>query len=404
MELKKKVLDNGLTLLGEVNEYNKSAALGFFVKTGSRDETVKEAGISHFLEHMMFKGTAKRSTLDITYSMGNIGAQSNAYTGDDATVFYAAVVPKYLPTIQEILCDMLRPSLDAHEFDMEKKVVLEEIALYQDRPQFYFFEHATTDYFGGHPAGNSVLGSTESVSAISRDMMVDYFNRRYAPNNMILVCTGNFNWDEFVFDAEKYCGSWKTVEAKRELRPYLPPKDLERVYHKKDLPQAHLLFMTGGAAVNDPERFPISVLSMIIGDGTGSKLYWDLVDEGLVESAWCDSEEKDDTGTFYAYASMDPEKLDEVCAIMQNVITKPMDFSDDELHQAKTKLAARVVLGTESPMSRLSSLGTSYLARKEVLSPEETAKKIKAVTRADIEDAITKFGFGDWSKFVLLPE
>src|SRR5258708_1167985 len=153
-------LKNGLTLIGEPNSANKSAAVGFFVRTGARDEVGKEAGISHFLEHMMFKGTEKRSSLDITYQLGNIGAQANAYTSEENTVYYSAIIAEFFSEIVELLCDMLRPALDRDEFNLEKKVILEEIALYQDRPQFYLFENAISTYFNSHTPGNSVLGTT----------------------------------------------------------------------------------------------------------------------------------------------------------------------------------------------------------------------------------------------------
>ena len=352
---------------------------------------------------MMFKGTAKRSALDITYSMGNIGAQSNAYTSEECTVFYAAIVSQYFSQMQEILCDMLRPSLDQHEFDTEKKVILEEISLYMDRPQSFFFERATKDFFLDHPAGQSVLGTLESVSAIQRDDMLDYFNRRYVPNNMVLVCAGNFSWDKMVEDAEKYCGSWKAQPVSRKLLPYQPPK-IKKEYYRKDLNQAHLLYMTGSSNVISEDRFAFDVLSMILGDYVGSKMYWKLVDTGLVESATCDTDEKDDVGCFYAYAIMEPEKIQQVSEIVYEIISKPLDFSDDELERAKIKLASRVVLSGEVPMARMNAIGSGYLARKKVEPLSAIEKRIRSVTRDDIASAIGKYGFGTWSEFRMLPE
>ena len=140
MDFKKYTLENNLTLLGEVNPHAKSVALGFFVKTGARDETADVSGVSHFLEHMMFKGTEKRSALDVTYDLGNLGAQANAFTSEENTVYYASVLPEYFEDTLELLSDMLRPSLSQEEYDVEKKVILEEIALYQDHPMHILFE------------------------------------------------------------------------------------------------------------------------------------------------------------------------------------------------------------------------------------------------------------------------
>jgi predicted Zn-dependent peptidase len=177
-EMKKTVLSNGLTVVGEPNPANVSAAIGFFVRTGSRDENEQESGVSHFLEHMMFKGTATRSAEDITFQLGNIGAQANAFTSEENTVYYGAVIPEHLPAMQELLSDMLRPAIDPDEFSTEKNVILEEIALYQDRPTHVLFEKAYRTFYGTHPVGNSVLGSTDSISALTYEQMRGYFERR----------------------------------------------------------------------------------------------------------------------------------------------------------------------------------------------------------------------------------
>ncbi len=393
---------NGLTLLGELNPHAQSAGLGFFVRTGSRDETPKEAGVSHFLEHMMFKGTKKRSSMDVTLEMGNMGAQANAYTSEENTVYYSAILPEYFSTFQELLCDMLRPSLDPAEYDMEKKVILEEIALYQDRPHFYLFEHAMADFFSGHPAGNSVLGTTASISALARDEMKAYFDRRYAPNNMVLAASGRFDWGTFVADAERYCSHWERFDTPRAL-PVHKAKENYQEYRKKDIKQVHLLMMTGGPSAQEEERYPLTLLSMILGDGTGSKIYWELVDPGIVESAGADTDERDGTGIFLASASMEPEKVEEVSEILRSILSKPLDFTDADLERVKTKLAARIVLGGELPMGRLMAMGTEWHYRKSVTPLSEVVRKVKSVTKKDIERALTRFPLSEWGEFRLLP-
>ena len=395
-------LANGLTLLGEVNAAVRSAAIGFFVRTGARDETPAESGVSHFLEHMLFKGSEQRSGMDITYQLGNIGAQSNAYTTEENTVYYAAVVSEFFAPMQELLCDMLRPSLDAKEFEMEKKVILEEIALYEDRPHFYLFQHALLDFFGGHAAGNSVIGTTASVSALTRAQMKDYFDRRYAPGNMVLVAAGHFDWERFVADAEKYCGHWRNFEASREAARFCA-QEMRREYRKKDIKQAHVLLMSDCASAQDDERYPLTILSMILGDGSGSKIYWQLVDPGLVESAGAECDERDGTGVFIASASMEPGKVDEVSAVLRSILSRPLDFSDADLERAKTKLAAKVVLGGELSMGRMMALGIEWQYRQEVTPLAEVAARVKSVTRRDIERALANFPLQQWGEFRLLP-
>src|SRR6478609_8037305 len=187
-------LSNGLTLIGESSPEARSVALGFFVKTGSRDETPAESGVSHFLEHMMFKGTPRRSALDVNLDFDRIGANYNAYTSEENTVYYAAVLPEYLPKAVDILADILRPSLRQDDFDTEKKVILEEIKMYEDQPGSVAWEHARKLYYTAHPLGNSVLGTSQSVGDLSRDQMQRYFDRRYAANNIVLSAAGNFDW------------------------------------------------------------------------------------------------------------------------------------------------------------------------------------------------------------------
>lgn len=402
-EVYETVLGNGLKIIGEFSSHAKSSALGFFVKTGARDETLKESGISHFLEHMMFKGTDKRSALQVTYDMGNIGAQANAYTSEEHTVYYAGVLPEYLSNMHELLADMLRPALDNDEFNTEKKVILEEIALYQDRPHFYLADNATHDYFDGHPAGNSVLGTIESVSAIERDHMQEYFNRRYAPSNMALVISGSFNWDEFVANSEKYCGGWGDFKTAREL-PEFSFKPISKVYKKKELNQSHVLLVAPAASLHDETRYPLGLLAVILGDSTGSKLYWSLVASGIAESASADVDERDGVGTFSLFASTEPDRLELVTKKLYEAITDPLEFTEQDLERAKSKILSRIVMNGELPMGRLMSLGTEWLARARIHSLAVVMDRIRSISKSEIEEALKFYPLNQWSEFKLIPE
>src|SRR5271155_1915736 len=179
MPFHRQVLPNGLQIIGETNPANRSVALGFFVRTGSRDETPEVCGVTHFLEHMVFKGTPRRTAFDVNRDFDRIGADYNAFTSEENTVFHAAVLPEYLPQAVDILADILRPSLRGEDFDMEKKVILEEIGMYEDQPAFCAYDNARRIHFGEHRLGNSVLGSIASVGALSPEQMHAYFQRRY---------------------------------------------------------------------------------------------------------------------------------------------------------------------------------------------------------------------------------
>src|SRR6267378_2855398 len=175
MSFYKHVLPNGLTIIGEISPSARSAAVGFFVKTGSRDETAPESGVSHFLEHMVFKGTPHRTALEVNYDFDKIGASYNAFTSEENTVFYAAILPEYLPQAVDVLADILRPSLRGDDFDMEKKVIIEEIGMYEDQPMWSAYDHAKRVYFADHPLGNSILGSVASIQALTAEQMRAYF-------------------------------------------------------------------------------------------------------------------------------------------------------------------------------------------------------------------------------------
>jgi predicted Zn-dependent peptidase len=400
-EVKKLVLDNGLVLLGEPNVHSQSASIGYFVRTGARDEVGPESGVSHFLEHMMFKGTKKRSAMDITYELGNLGAQANAYTSEESTVFYGTVVPEKFQPMQELLSDMLRPALTQEDFDTEKNVILEEIALYQDKPQFVMFEKATKAFFDNHPAGNSVLGTTQSITDVTRDQMASYFERRYSPANMALVASGKFDWDKFCKDASELTKTWKPFEAGRKANPYKRTNPHEHKFTKEGLNQAHLLLMTNGVSAQDDMRYAGSVLSSVLGDGGGSKLYWELVETGICEVCVLDADEKDNTGTILVYATTEPDRIDSVKEKIVSILSNPLNFSTEDLERAKRKIATRVVLSGELPIGRLMSIGNDWLYRGQITALKEVERKILSITKDDLANFVKLYPLDGWSTYTM---
>jgi len=201
-----KALQNGLQIIGETSPSARSVALGFFVRTGSRDETPDVSGVTHFLEHMVFKGTPRRTALDVNRDFDRIGAHYNAFTSEENTVFYAAILPEYLPQAVDVLADILRPSLREEDFDMEKNVIIEEIGMYEDQPMWSAYDHAKKLYFAEHALGNTILGTPDSIRALTRDQMHAYFERRYVAPNVTVVAAGNFDWQNLV-------GLWSSSAA-----------------------------------------------------------------------------------------------------------------------------------------------------------------------------------------------
>jgi len=402
-ELRSHTLSNGLVLLGEVNPRADTAAVGFFVKTGSRDETAKEAGVSHFLEHMMFKGTPNRTSLDITYELGNIAARANAFTSEECTVYYGGIVPSFFTRMHHLLCDMLRPSLDKDEYAMEKKVILEEIALYLDKPGFFLREKAQEDFFRGHTAGNSVLGSRESITALSRDEMDSYFKRRYVPSNMVLAAAGKFDWDRFIADSEELCGGWQTGSAPRET-PRHAPTSGGLILHRPNLKQSHLVLMCPSASVQDDERASLALLASLLNDSSVEGAYWKLVHTGIAESAWADLSERDGCGYFELGLCVEPEMLEQAREILLEVVKSPIKLDEADLERAKTRTISRMVLNDELPMGRMMDLGLTYLARGRMRTLDEAIQEIASVTVPSIRAALERYPLQGWLEYRLLPE
>jgi predicted Zn-dependent peptidase len=396
-------LANNLTIIGEPREASFSSAVGFFVKTGARDETTEVSGVSHFLEHMMFKGTAKRSALEVSEHLAAIGAQANAFTSEEQTVYYATLLPEYLTQGIEILGDMLRPSLAEQEFDVEKKVILEEIALYKDKPTFVLFESAVREFFGEHPAGNSVLGSTQSIAALKQEQMKQYFEARYTPSNTVLAVSGKFDWDAVVEAAQKYCGHWVDRPVKRQW-PVHVPKLADRKLTKENLQLSHLCLVAPGPEFGGDYRYDISVLSCILGDSSGSRCFWELIDKGIADSASISNDEMDHAGFIYAYASCLPDRLEKVEVILRNILAGSTKIQADELARAKTKISTRLALQAESSRSRMMSIGSEWSYTKTYTEIEEEVRLISEVSVDSISQALEKFSLEPTARICLVPQ
>ena len=246
MEFLRHTLANGLEIVAECNSQAYSTALGFFVLAGARDETDEIAGVSHFLEHMMFKGTPTRTADDVNREFDEIGASYNAFTSEEHTVYYAAVLPEYQDRATELLADILRPSLRAEDFDMEKQVILEEIHMYEDQPPFGADEKCRALYFDAHPLFRSVLGTIESVTALPIEAMRDYFGRRYSPENLVLAATGCVDFELLVATAERMCGHWERNGGHRELAAATPAQGFHLI-HKDIATQQYAVPVCAGS-------------------------------------------------------------------------------------------------------------------------------------------------------------
>jgi predicted Zn-dependent peptidase len=379
LRFEKAVLESGLTVIGERNPRAQSFAAGYFVRTGARDEESEVAGVSHFLEHMMFKGTAKRGAADINRAFDELGARYNAYTSDENTVYYGSVLPEHAPALLELLSDMMRPALRQEDFELEKNVILEEIAMYEDRPSFKVFEEGRELYYQGHPLGNSVLGRADSIRNLSRESMLDYFTARYAPDNLVLVMSGRYDWEQRLEQIEALTASWRPQDAMRRYPPLEPATGL-KVLENPKLKRVHVAAYAPGVAATDPLRYAAGILANCLGASSGSRLYWALVDKGLVDSAMLSHDSADGAGAFVGYLSFAPEQAEKVLGIFFETLQEAQEegLAADEWARAQRKLATNLTLGGETPFGRLMSLGTSYIYTREYRSVQEMVERIMA--------------------------
>src|SRR5690349_5752354 len=320
MPFHRHVLPNGLQIIGETNHANRSVALGFFVRTGSRDETPEVCGVTHFLEHMIFKGSERRDYLAVNRDFDRIGANYNAFTSEENTVFCAGILPEYLPQAVDLLADILRPSLRVQDFEMEKNVIIEEIGMYEDQPMWSAYDHAKRAFFARHPLGNSILGTPASIRALTRDQMYDYFRRRYVAPNITVVAAGNFDWNELAALVRGRCGDWESGPVGRKgVRPARGSGTFE-VLARQKVTQEHVFLISPGPAADSPLRYAADTLALAVGDDSGSRLYWSLVDPGLADSAECSFHDYEGTGSFYTSLSCEPAQTQENLGIVMDIL------------------------------------------------------------------------------------
>jgi predicted Zn-dependent peptidase len=388
-----KQLPNGLDIIAEENPDSYSFAAGLFVKTGSRDEESNVNGVSHFLEHMMFKGSEKYGWEDVNRIFDELGARYNAFTSQEMTAYYANVLPEFTERTIEHLAHLLRPAIRNEDFTTEKKVILEEIAMYLDDPGHRVYEKLMEVHFGNHPLSMSILGSAESIQKLERDQMAGYFSRRYGPGNMVLAVTGRLDFAEIVKLAEKYMGEWPRVEAPRKQPdPMYKPRKLAMSDPK--LNRMYTMGMTPGPSAQDDRRFAARVLADVIGDSDGSRFYWALVDNAIADEADFGFYPHDGCGSFYLSLTTDPTRTQKALDIAMAELAKvKTDLNDDEIERAKNKIASSLVLSGEVPLGRMRAIGGQWIYNKEYRSLEQDMATLMGVNRASLQQLVKDYPF-----------
>jgi predicted Zn-dependent peptidase len=360
----------------------RSVALGFFIKAGGRDETPSISGVSHFLEHMVFKGTAKRTSHQINLEFDHIGADYNAVTWLEYTVYYVRVLPEFLDKALDLLADMMRPALRREDFEMEKKVILEEIALHEDQPSFCVHMQGLERFFGEHPLGNRVLGTKRSIKALKLKQMLSYFKEHYSPKNMVLACVGNYDWEFFKRLSEELC-RWEPLIAKERAYPDFKPKEQLYVLHRQT-EQQHIGIFMPAPPYQSKKREAAYVMASIVGGSKNSRLYWALVDQGFADVAVTSYEPLDRAGVFYTYISCEPKNSYRVLETAIDVLER--DFTDEELTMARSRLMTGLVVEGEQSIHRLFPLGLDFIHGVPYRSLQDQMKLLAGVSLDDLND------------------
>jgi predicted Zn-dependent peptidase len=390
-------LENGLQILAQRMPDLESVSVCYFVRTGARDEHDPALfGVSHFLEHMVFKGTARRSTEQITLDFNAMGAEFNAFTSTEQTVYYARVLGEYLPQALDLLSDMMRPRLDGHDFDLERNVIIEEIARSEDVPMSQAYRKLLQTYFAGHSLGHDVLGTRESIGALAVEQMRAYQQQRYAANNLILSVAGNFEWEHLLALAGEHTAGWGTGEMGRVAEPFAPTPGATVVV-KPQQKQQILLLASPSIGIEDPDIYAAELAAMVLGDGGGSRLYWNIYQKGLAETAGAGISAFDHTGMLITILSTTPDHAPAVLELARAELKglEEDGVQPDELQRAKDKLISRTVLDGDSAYGRMQALASTWVAEGRVRSIADEVAAIEAVTLDDVRRVLARFPLTD---------
>lgn len=401
-------LENGLKIVTEKVESVKSVSVGIWVKTGSRNESERRAGITHFLEHMLFKGTENRSSYDIAMSMESVGGYLNAFTSSEYTCYYSRCINTQMERALDVLSDMvLHPSFPEEEITKEKKVVIEEMKMYRDSPDDYLFEEFSNAMFRGHSLGRPIIGFEETVSAFSRQDLYDYMSERYRPGNMIVAVSGNMEHERVVELVAGYFGDLKGTPAESEEEP-LTEYEKDSLRLSKDIEQTHLILGRRGLNYDHDDKYKLLVANTILGGGMSSRLHQNIREQhGYCYSITTFNQSYSDSGLFGIYVGTDQEYVDHVRELIAGELGKLRGerVEDQELAEAKAQLKGKLMLSLESMSNRMSRLAKSELYFGRFVTLDELVENIDGVEAEGLRGFAEDFFDAErYSEALLLPD
>jgi len=381
------ILDSGATVVTERMNEVRSVSCGLWWDVGSRDEPEGIAGASHFLEHLLFKGTPTRTAKEIADSFDAVGGDVNAFTGKEYTCFYSRVLDDDLPMAFDILSDMVRNSVvDAEELESERKVILEEIAMHEDAPDELVHDLFYRSLWAKHPLGRPVLGFNDTVGGVSRDEVVEYWRDRYAPPNLVVAAAGHVDHDDLVSRVETLFAEERGTRTSRDGGP---PNTAGGVkVYKRPTEQAHMIVGTQALPRAHPDRHALGVLDTVLGGGMSSRLFQEIREKrGLAYSVYSYRSLYADTGSFAVYAGTTPQNAETVIDLVQDAIASVLEegITEVELQRAKGHAKGALVLSGEDPGSRMNRVGRQQLTTGEILSIDELIERFEAVTMDDVK-------------------
>lgn len=393
-QIERATLSNGIRVVTEVMPYVRSVSLGVWIGSGSRVEQGPENGISHFIEHMVFKGTKHRSAEDIARSVDSVGGGLDAFTSKELVSFNTKVLDEHLPLALDILSDLvLNPVFRKDDIEKEKGVILEEIKMEADQPEFVLHEAFIGSFWKGHGLGKPILGTKETVKKFGQEMLFDYFGRTYTPRNILITAAGNLNHDELVeMIREKFEG----LEEKGAAPADSVPKPHAPIVLKKreSLEQIHITLGVPAYPLAHKLRFPLYVLNTVLGGGMSSRLFQNIREkQGLAYAVYSELNLFSDTGCFTIYAGTGVETAKQVITSTMHEIRKIKEepISSEELRRAKDHLKGSLMLSLESTSSRMSNLARQELYFKDFLTLDEMLENIEAVNRDEVKKIAQEF-------------
>jgi predicted Zn-dependent peptidase len=400
MSVKRSVHSSGLRIVTEEVPSVRSAAVGIWVNVGSRDEAPATAGASHFLEHLLFKGTTSRTALEISSSIESVGGEMNAFTSKEYTCFYARVIDTDLPMAINVVSDLITSSIvSALDVDAERKVVLEEIAMRDDDPSDLIHDFFSDTYYGNTPIGRPILGTVESIKGMSRNTVFNYYKKKYLPQDLVVAVAGNIKHKRVVAMVEEALSrdNFLDILAAPVVRPNTVVKNTKQqsvgVMYKKS-EQAHMFYGMEGVARADDRRFTMGVLSAALGGGMSSRLFQEIREKrGLAYSVYAYAQQFAGSGVLGFYAGCNPAKAIEVVEIIRSVLSDVAEngMTHEEIERAKGAVRGSLVLSQEDSGSRMSRIGKNEIVYGQVMDFDDILKSIARVSNQDIREIASEF-------------